>query len=68
MPKLRLNDISFQYLENGPLKKVLIIPKESVNDVLPVIMSSAPNDISIEEEEVGTVVERIYEEGSDVIA
>ena len=67
-PKLQLNDISFKYLENSPLKKVLIIPKESVNDVLPVIMSSGPNDISIEEEEVGTVVERIYEEGSDVIA
>ena len=63
-----MNDISFQYLENSLLKKVLIIPKESVNDVLTVIMSSGPNDISIEEEEVGTVVERIYEEGSDVIA
>ena len=68
LQKLQLDDIRFQYLENSPLKKVIIIPKESVNDILPVIMSSGPNDLSIEEEEVGTVVERIYGEGSDVIA
>mgnify|MGYP002549145291 CR=1 FL=1 len=68
LPEFQFNDMSFKYLENSPLKKVLIIPKESVNDVLPVVMNSGPNDISIEEEEVGTVVERIYEEGSDVIA
>lgn len=66
--ELQLNATSVEYLEDNPFKKILIIPKESVNDVLPLIMSYEPNDISIEEEEVGAVVERIYQEGSDIFA
>ncbi len=65
---MHLNAISVNYLEDNPFKKILLIPKESVNDVLPLIMSYEPNDISIEEEEVGAVVERIYQEGSDIFA
>lgn len=66
--ELQLNVQSVEYIEDNPFKKIFIIPKERVNDVLPIIMSYEPNDISIEEEEVGAVVERIYQEGSDVIA
>lgn len=68
MKELHLDIPSIEYIEDSPFKKILAIPKESVNEVLPFIMSYKPSDISIEEEEVGAVVERIYQEGSEVIA
>lgn len=52
-------------LEDTPHKKVISVPKEKTYQVLHAIMEENPSDISVEEEEIGTVVERIYTERSD---
>lgn len=66
--ELQLGVSGVKRIEDDFFKKVLIIPKERANEVLSSIMRYEPNDILIEEEEVGTVVERIYRGGSDTIA
>jgi ABC-2 type transport system ATP-binding protein len=66
--KLQLGVQEIDQIEDDLFKKILIIPKERVNEVLTLIMPYEPNDITIEEEEVGTVVERIYQEGRDTLA
>lgn len=50
-------------LESTPYKKVLRVEKENTNRVLREIMKEMPGDISVEEEEIGVIVERIYKEG-----
>lgn len=67
-PEIQLGVPGVKRIEDDFYKKVLIIPKERANEVLSSIMRYEPNDILIEEEEVGTVVERIYRGGSDTIA
>lgn len=49
-------------LERTADKIVLQIPKEKVREVLEMMMKHHPVDISVEEDEIGAVVERIYEE------
>ena len=49
-------------LENTPYKKVWRVAKENANHVLQEIMRQEPADISVEEEEIGVIVERIYRE------
>lgn len=49
-------------LEDTPHKKVISVPREKAYQVLHTIMEENPRDISVEEEEIGTVVERIYRE------
>lgn len=51
-------------LEQTPYKLVFIVPKEKSGHALSSILSLHPADISVEEDEIGTVVERIYREGS----
>lgn len=48
-------------LEKTPYKQVLQIPKNKVKEPLELIMKDySPSDITIEEEEIGNIVERIY--------
>lgn len=55
-------------LENGPYKKVYEVPKQSARELLAGLMEYEPKDIAVEEEEIGAVVERIYQEGRDDFA
>ncbi len=48
------------YLEDMPLKKVLLLPKAQTGMIVKEVMTYSPKDIKIEEEEIGSVVERIY--------
>ncbi len=64
-----LQDLKFdvsgtELIEDNPFKKILMVPKDKANELLAAVMQYEPSDISVEEEEVGTVVERIYQEGS----
>jgi ABC-2 type transport system ATP-binding protein len=68
MANLSLNIPNIRTLVDEPYKKSFLIPKEMTNQVLNVMMSYEPSDISIEEEEVGAVVERIYREEGGSIA
>lgn len=43
-------------------KAVIEVPKEQSGEMLQYLMRLSPVDVSIEEEEIGTVVERIYRE------
>lgn len=47
-------------IERAPYKLVFQAPKESVAPILSSLMPYHPADISVEEEEIGMVVERIY--------
>lgn len=49
-------------LERTPYKIVLQTPKEKTGEVLEYVMQAHPMDISVEEDEIGAVVERIYKE------
>lgn len=51
------------YMEDTPLKKIILLPKEHINIVLELIMPFKPVDISVEMDDIGDVVERIYQEG-----
>ena len=55
---------SWQVVERTPHKLALLVPKEAVNAALANLMPWNPTDISVEEDEIGTVVERIYQEGA----
>ena len=65
--EMKMDTLNVSYLEDHAFQKILYVPKEGINELLAHIMAYEPNDISIEEEEVGVVVERIYKEGSDSI-
>lgn len=52
-----------EVMEETPFKKIIQIPKERSNEMLLGFMNYGPSDISVEEEEIGNVVERIYSEG-----
>ncbi len=51
--------------EDTPHKKVYEVPKHSAKDLLSELMEYEPNDIVVEEEEVGVIVERIYRKGDE---
>ena len=51
-------------LEDTPYKKVFEVPKEKSGECLGALLELAPVDVTIEEEEIGKVVERIYREGN----
>ena len=51
-----------------PYKKVLKVPKERTSQLLWYFMEYSPSDISVEEEEIGTIVERIYGDGRKPLA
>ncbi len=48
-------------VEKTPFKQIIQIPKQRSKEILEHIMGNfSPSDISIEEEEIGNIVERIY--------
>lgn len=49
-------------IENDSCRKVYEVPKESARDLVSEIMSYEPKDIAVEDEEIGVIVERIYQE------
>jgi ABC-2 type transport system ATP-binding protein len=60
LPKLA-DDIFM--ISETPYKKVIKVAKEKASELLGQLMKYGPGDISVEEEEIGTIVERIYGEG-----
>ncbi|MBE6024671.1 MAG: ATP-binding cassette domain-containing protein [Cellulosilyticum sp.] len=62
--KLR-HDYEVQIIEDTPYKKTYETDKVHAKDLLEGIMQYDPVDISVEEEEIGIIVERIYEEGCE---
>lgn len=51
-------------IEQTPYKHIIQIPKSRAKEILEFIMIQyTPNDIAIEEEEIGNIVERIYASG-----
>jgi len=70
LPQLEFSelDVGIVILEETPYKKVMMIPKERTSEILRNLMEFSPSDISVEEEEIGTVVERIYMEGGQTFA
>lgn len=53
-----------QIIERTPHKLVFLVPKEAASEALASLMSRNPKDIAVEEDEIATVVERIYQEGA----
>ena len=58
----------WEVLERTPHKLTVLVPKEEAGAALAAIMPWGPTDISVEEDEIGTVVERIYQEGAKGVA
>lgn len=56
-------DRAMEVVEETPFKKVVMVSKDKAGELLSSMMNLEPSDISVEEEEIGTVVERIYAEG-----
>lgn len=52
-------------LENSLYKHVYKVSKANAPQLLSELMEYEPKDIGVEEEEIGVVVERIYQEGSE---
>lgn len=50
-------------IENSPYKKVYEVSKHSAKNLLAELMEHEPKDITAEEEEIGVIVERIYQSG-----
>jgi len=61
-------DFEIVILEETPYKKVMMVPKERTSEILGNLMQFSPSDIFVEEEEIGTIVERIYMEGGRAFA
>ena len=52
-------------VENSLYKNIYEVSKANAKELLSELMEYEPKDIVIEEEEIGVVVERIYQEGSE---
>lgn len=64
-PIVWLKECGGSVLEEQPYRKVFMIPKDRANEVMSRLMSCGPGDITIEEEDVAAVIERIYREGEE---
>lgn len=51
-------------VEDHPHKKVYEVTRQRAKDLFSELLEHEPKDIVVEEEEIGAVVERIYQEGS----
>lgn len=51
------------YIENELYRKVIMVPRDKTNLLLTCIMQYEPKDIVVEEDDIGSVVERIYKRG-----
>ena len=54
---------SAKLVVDEPYKKEYEVPRQNASGLLAELMGHGPRDIAIEEEEIGIVVERIYQEG-----
>lgn len=54
---------SAKLVVDEPYKKEYEVPRQDARELLAELMGHEPKDITIEEEEIGIVVERIYREG-----
>ncbi len=54
---------SAKLVVDEPYKKEYEVPRQNASGLLAELMGHEPKDITIEEEEIGIVVERIYQEG-----
>jgi ABC-2 type transport system ATP-binding protein len=61
-------EYELELIEDSPYKKVMMVSKEKTSELLGWLMKFSPSDISVEEEEIGTIVERIYMEGGRAFA
>ena len=52
-------------IENSPYKKVYEVSKQFSKNLLAELMEYGPKDIAAEEEEIGVIVERIYQDGGE---
>lgn len=52
-------------IEDSPYKKIYEVSKQYAKELFSELMEFEPKDIVIEDEEIGAVVERIYQEGSE---
>jgi ABC-2 type transport system ATP-binding protein len=65
--KVSLPEYDITVLEESPYKLSLLIKKEQSQELLKDILSQYNlNDITIEEEDIGTVVERIYSDKGEI--
>jgi ABC-2 type transport system ATP-binding protein len=61
-------DLPVEWLEKSPLKSVLMVRRELVKPVIQSLLTHYEvNDIRIEEEDIGGVIERIYTAGKEGI-
>lgn len=54
-------------IENAPYKKVYEVSKQFAKNLLAELMESEPKDIVVEDEEIGVIVERIYQDGGECL-
>lgn len=65
--QVRWPEYDFTVLEESPYKYSLLIKKEQAQELLKDVLSQySLNDITIEEEDIGTVVERIYSDKGEI--
>lgn len=62
---IRLKTQNIRLVEDTPYKKVYEVSKHDAKELFSELMEFEPKDIVIEDEEIGVVVERIYQEGSE---
>lgn len=63
--KLPIKTEGVNVIEDGLYKKVYEAAKQNAKALFAEIMGYDPKDIAVEEEEIGIVVERIYQEGGE---
>lgn len=62
---IRLETQNVALVQSDPYKKVYEVAKDDARNLLAELMEHKPKDIAVEEEEIGAIVERIYQEGSE---
>ena len=62
---IRLETQNAALVQSDPYKKVYEVAKDDARNLLAELMEHKPKDIAVEEEEIGAIVERIYQEGSE---
>lgn len=62
---ITINTTKTVLVENSLYKKTYEVSKANAKKLLSELMEYEPKDIAVEEEEIGIVVERIYQEGSE---
>lgn len=63
--EIKLNTPDVILTENNPYKKVYDVSRQFSKDLLAELMEYEPKDIVVEDEDIGVIVERIYQEGGE---